>query len=137
MTTGERIKEARKRAGMTQKELADKLGVQFQNISSLERDERNPKIETVVRIAMILGVDPRDLLEVDLTSGVQTGLNPSRAEEFKIIRDQNKQRISEALDKMSSQGQQIALKIVKDLSEVPALQKEPPPQADAQDGEEE
>ena len=118
-------------------EVAKGAGIAVNSLRLYEANKRNPKIETVVRIAMTLGVDPRELLEVDLTSGVQTGVNPSTAPEYKIIRDQNKQRISEALDKMSSQGQQIALKIVKDLSEVPALQKETPPQDNAQDGEEE
>ena len=47
MTVGERIKQARKKSNMTQKELADKIGTTHQNISQYERDLRNPKIETI------------------------------------------------------------------------------------------
>ena len=65
MTTGERIRNARKRAGMTQKELADRLGVQFQNVSSLERDERSPKFETLKKIAAALDVSVGELLGTD------------------------------------------------------------------------
>ena len=64
MTTGQRIKVARKKAGMTQAELAQKLGIPFQSVSQWERDLRNPKIETLQRIAAALGVSLDDLLEL-------------------------------------------------------------------------
>ena len=51
MTTGQRIKAARKRAQMTQAELAEKLNIPFQSVSQWERDIRNPKYETLRKIA--------------------------------------------------------------------------------------
>lgn len=62
MTTGQRIKAARKVAGMTQAELAQKLDIPFQSISQWERALRNPKRETLARIADALGVTVNDLL---------------------------------------------------------------------------
>ena len=62
MTVGERIKAARKKAGMTQKELADKLGIPYQGISQYERGIRKPKIDTLVKIADSLGVTLEELL---------------------------------------------------------------------------
>ena len=62
MTVGERIKAARKKAGMTQKELADKLGIPYQGISQYERGIRNPKIATVKKIAEALQVSPSELI---------------------------------------------------------------------------
>lgn len=56
MELGENIQKARKAAGMTQKELAEKLGVSAPNISQYERGTKTPKIETVKRIAHALGV---------------------------------------------------------------------------------
>lgn len=56
VTTGERIKEARKKAGMTQKELAEKLGIPYQGVGQWENGLRNPKIETLIKIANALGV---------------------------------------------------------------------------------
>lgn len=61
MTTGERIKAARKTAGMTQKELGERLGLAFQSVAQWENDLRNPKIETLQRIADALGVHIFDL----------------------------------------------------------------------------
>ena len=55
MTTGERIKAARKKAGMTQAELAEKLEIPFQSVSQWERDIRNPKKETLEKIAEKIG----------------------------------------------------------------------------------
>lgn len=57
MSTGQNIKNARKKAGLTQKELAQKLGLSFQSIAQWENDLRNPKIETIKKIADALNVD--------------------------------------------------------------------------------
>jgi len=64
MTTGQLIRAARKKAGVTRTELAQKLNIPFQSVSQWERDLRNPKIETLNRIAAALGVDPVELTPV-------------------------------------------------------------------------
>jgi transcriptional regulator with XRE-family HTH domain len=56
MTTGERIRDARKAAGLTQLELAEKLGVPYQSIGQWENNVRNPKYETLEKIATALNV---------------------------------------------------------------------------------
>lgn len=56
MTTGERIRSARKFANITQQELADRLGIPYQSIGQWERDKRNPKVETILRLAKALNV---------------------------------------------------------------------------------
>ena len=65
MTIGERIKQARKKANMSQKELADNVGTTYQNISQYERDLRNPKIETIQKICEALNISITDLLTID------------------------------------------------------------------------
>lgn len=65
MTYGQRIRAARKKAGMTQTELAKKLGIPYQSIGQWEKDRRKPKLETLQRIAEALGVPILDLLGVD------------------------------------------------------------------------
>lgn len=57
MTTGECIKAARKNAGLTQKELGDRLGIAYQALSQWENGLRNPKYETLQRIAVALQID--------------------------------------------------------------------------------
>ncbi len=61
MTIGQQIKEARKKSGMTQAELANKLDIPFQSVSQWERDIRNPKKETLQRIADALGISLPEL----------------------------------------------------------------------------
>lgn len=62
MTTGQRIKAARKAAGITQAELADRLGISYVGVSQWENDLRNPKIETIQRIADALDIPVGELL---------------------------------------------------------------------------
>lgn len=65
MTTGQLIKAARQKAGMTQAELAEKLGISYVGVSQWENDLRNPKRETLRRIAEALGTTVNRLLPPD------------------------------------------------------------------------
>ena len=57
------IKEARVAAGLTQKELAAKVGIPYQSIQKLEYGSRDPgRMEARTLIADALGVDPRALI---------------------------------------------------------------------------
>ena len=58
MTIGDRIKKARIERNLTQKELADRLGVSYVVISQWENGKRNPKESTKARIAAALGISP-------------------------------------------------------------------------------
>ncbi len=66
MTIGQRIRATRRKAGMTQKELAQKLGIPFQGVSQWENGSRNPKPETIEKIADAIGVDYIDLIPKNL-----------------------------------------------------------------------
>lgn len=54
MTTGLRIKEARRQAGFTQTALGNALGISGSMIAQYETGRRNPKLETIQRISAIL-----------------------------------------------------------------------------------
>ncbi len=63
MTTGERIRQARKAANMTQTELADKIGVKFSAIHKYETGMVvNLKRETIAALAEALNVRPSWLM---------------------------------------------------------------------------
>ena len=62
MTTGERIRAARKNANMTQAELAQKLGISYVGVSQWENGLRQPKYETLKKIADAIGVEWYDLV---------------------------------------------------------------------------
>ncbi len=53
---GLRLKTVRKEAGLTQQQLAKRLGIPYQSIGQWERGIRNPKIETLQAIADAIGV---------------------------------------------------------------------------------
>lgn len=65
MTTGQLIRAARKRAKMTQAELAEKLGISYVGVSQWENGIRNPKYDTIKKIATALNVDWTELVPVD------------------------------------------------------------------------
>ena len=59
---GEEIRRARKEAGMTQEELADRAGLHYTYISLLERDKKSPTIDSLFRICKALGVSASSLI---------------------------------------------------------------------------
>jgi len=65
MQTGDLIKEVRIHAGLTQAELAERLGVTPQAISQYERGVKKPKYETLRRIADAVGCHPLELIPED------------------------------------------------------------------------
>lgn len=61
MTTGQNIHHFRLLKQMTQAQLADAIGTTTQNISQYERGVRNPKLETLRKIALALDCNISDL----------------------------------------------------------------------------
>lgn len=51
-----RVKELRTAAGMTQKTLADQLGVTVPTVSKWELGQRTPELEKIFRMTLIFGV---------------------------------------------------------------------------------
>ncbi len=60
---GEHLKKFRQEKGMSQGDIARKLGIHRSYISGIERGVRNPTIKNVERIAVALGVSPYKLLQ--------------------------------------------------------------------------
>jgi transcriptional regulator with XRE-family HTH domain len=57
------IREARKRAGMSQTQLAELVGVDQSGVSRIERGERPVTVDMLKAIARALGVRPAALLD--------------------------------------------------------------------------
>lgn len=62
MTFGEKLQDLRRRAGMSQDTLAEKLDVSRQAVSKWERDEAMPETEKLVRIAQLFDASLDELL---------------------------------------------------------------------------
>ena len=50
-----RIRELRAALGMTQQDLADKIGLTRQTVIAIEQDKYSPSLETAFKIALIFG----------------------------------------------------------------------------------
>ena len=61
---GNTLKELRQKAGLTQKQLADKMGITASVVSYYELSERNPSPEVLVKLASIFHVTTDFLLGI-------------------------------------------------------------------------
>ena len=144
MTTGERIKEARIKCGLTQKELGERLGLSYQAVAQWENNLRNPKQETLLKIADALGIDVVCLLTEPVKSThlkLQTAIKYHNreeiesmlelpkgsvthvtGEELKKITDEEKRLKYNLLlyfNRLTTNGKKVAVERIKELSEIP------------------
>ena len=63
MSLGLRLKTLRKSSGLTQQNLADKVGVSRIYIQALESNRRLPSMKLLQKLAQALGVDLDDIVE--------------------------------------------------------------------------
>lgn len=81
---GMRLKELRTQAGLTQKQLADQIGVTKSVVSFYELRERTPSPEVLVKLAAVFHVSCDYLLGIEKGKSIDiTGLN---AEDEKVVR---------------------------------------------------
>ena len=148
MTTGQRIKAARKAVGMTQKELGDKLGLSFQSIAQWENDLRNPKMETLERIADALDVPLSEICSKDLLKNYeilkrhredhlrtldafeQFALALRQQEAIKVLGGKYIEKFVFALNDLNMDGRwrvvNHAVDYAHDLAKIPEYQREQP-----------
>src|SRR4028118_1847021 len=60
---GDKLRETRKRALLTQQQLADKSGMGVTTIIRVERNQVEPQARTIRKLAEALGVEPHELLK--------------------------------------------------------------------------
>ena len=126
----DRLKEARIKSNMTKADMARKLGVAYSTYDGYETGYREPKYETLLKIASALEVSIADLLDVkpahavdpnetdaerEKRIGMREGAlsNSPRAED---VANQYKADMNEAMDKLSLFGQKEAVKRVREMT---------------------
>lgn len=100
---GNRIAEMRMMRGITQMELAERIGVSVTYIGYIEQGKRRATFETCLQIVSFLGYSLNDLMARDLP-GVSMHLLASE--------------ITEALSDCGEEKQEFILRIVRDLLEM-------------------
>ena len=84
MTTGEKIYKLRKKKGLTQEELADRVGVSRQAVSKWENGETYPETEKLIELCNLFGVSSDDILfgkETQEGNNAEAASSAERAEE--------------------------------------------------------
>jgi transcriptional regulator with XRE-family HTH domain len=60
---GTNLRDARKRLGLTQEEVAERSGVHPTEVSRIEAGKRDPRVSTLLRLARAVEVRPGQLLD--------------------------------------------------------------------------
>lgn len=68
---GKRIKQYREKVGLTQFQLAEKIGVSEFYISALETGRRNPGRKTLVKLANEMKIPIEALLDIETDNGLK------------------------------------------------------------------
>ena len=100
-TIGERIARLRKERGITQKELADMLGVTQPVVSDYEHGELRVHGELIIRLAEILRTSANEILGQEKNGKTETAMKNRRL-----------QRRLQAIDKLPKRDQQALLRTI-------------------------
>ena len=125
---GEMIRTLRTLAGLTQKELAEKVGVSTITIQQYERNVRTPRLEIAEKIAKILGdewykkdVDRNDKeLELQLEAAYKAQFS---------FDEEDMEKIFEAMKMLNADGQRVAVERIQELTEISKYRRPYPPQS--------
>jgi len=74
MSLGENLKALRKKKGWTQQQLAEAAGIKLTHISTLEKNDSDPKLSTIGKLIEALGCSANDLIVAPGKAGISTVL---------------------------------------------------------------
>lgn len=122
MTIGENIRQARKKAGLTQRQLAEKSGVATITLQQYERGVREPKLDTIAKIARAMNLFASDLISGDQWQNVDMTFTDT-TERYGQETPQY-YRMIEAFSTLNHTGAEKAAVAVEDLAKVPEYRRE-------------
>lgn len=147
MTTGELIREHRKRMGLTQKRLGELSGTSESTIKQYELGKRQPRIEQLKKIANVFNVPIWELLGITKQEALVLNLYPGKvpydvtevgpAIAYDIVYQKNLKDLRQAFNLLNFKGQKEAIKRVSELSEISKYKKKPQNQQEDSDIDEE
>lgn len=147
MNFGENLKMIRKKKGLSQRELGEKLGITQQTVAQYEKLKSPPKYETLHRIAESLNIRYTDFLPEftdedqkiikelidipELKSNNIYNISPESIAKMHLSLstanlhlDAKKKLLLESYDSLNSIGQDKAIDQVKLLTKIPEYQKD-------------
>ena len=123
MHIGEKIREIRISKGITQKQLAEKLNTSQQNLAQYENGKRNPKLETLQRIATALDVAISNLLTKEYI--MQGNITRNDLNDWiDVLGETKSDKINELFDSLNEKGKDKAIEQVELLTKIPEYTEE-------------
>lgn len=106
MNLGNNLFQARKKKGLSQEEVAEKLGISRQTVSKWETDETLPDIKQSKRLAVLYGMSLDELIEFDID-----------VKEIQEVIDKTSEQTSDKIDwtKMWSKKYPVLAKYQKEV----------------------
>ena len=98
MRLGNNLFQARKKKGMSQEEVAEKLGVSRQTISKWETDETLPDIRQSTKLSVLYGLSLDELIELDID-----------VKEIQEMIDKTSEKISDKIDWTKAWGKKYPI----------------------------
>lgn len=108
-----RIKELRKKAGLTQNELAEKTGVSLMSIRRYETGERLANFELLMKICKALGVSLAELVGEENMGQYVSDIKKELGDYDWSV------EMEEELYKLNSDGRKKAVELVELLTKIP------------------
>ena len=105
MSFASRLRQAREHSGLTQQDLAEKLGVTKSAIGNYENGVSSPKWDVLLKIFDILHVEPNFLYQDNFS------LNTTEP----IVLTPQQSALLSSFDQLNEEGQQKAVDYVEDL----------------------
>lgn len=118
MNYGDSIKNARKKAGLTQKELAEKAGLAEITIRQYETNKREPRSESLKKIATALEIPLSALLDENYKEELNEVLDSVTDTLSKLISTSEssmKAKLIENFDKVNSDGKKKIFDYSEDI----------------------
>lgn len=112
MSIGENIKEARKRAGMNQTQLASALNIAYNSVGQYERNLRVPRSDILLRMADILGTTPNKIMGIEEKEppvAATTDDSVVRITESTPIIHQSESARNQKMDDLSKEGKILGI----------------------------
>ena len=125
MTTGERIRLFRKEQGLTQDDLAHKMGIKRGTLAQYESNRRNPKLEMLEKISGALGVEIGRLCGFSSLDEVLKATDPDAKEDLykvagaatqNIDIQSQREELESGIDKFNNVGREEAVKRIQELT---------------------
>lgn len=121
MTAGDRIKEARELAGLTQEDLGKRLGVTGVAVMRYEKGLRQPRLEQLQAIADALGVDINWLVNGQTLEQRDQAIKDHISRRF--TEAELDKRLKGSYDTLTLEGKEKAVDSVEIIAGNPAYQK--------------